>query len=65
MVNLSPDTKTEGDWGAGYVYTSQVIRCFSHLHGWQLAGLPVMPVTGAVFGEKGMSDYESAFSHDD
>lgn len=65
LVNLSPDTKTEGDWGAGYVYTSGVVRCFSHLHGWQLAGLPVMPVTGAVFGEKGMSDYESGFSHDD
>ncbi len=65
MVNLSPDTKTEGDWGAGYVYTSHVVRCFSHLHGWQLAGLPVMPVTGEVFGEKGLSGYESAFSHDD
>ncbi len=65
MVNLSPDTQTEGDWGAGYVYTSQVVRCFSHIHAWQLAGLPVMPVTGDVFGEKGMPGYESAYSHDD
>jgi len=65
LVNLSPDTQTAGDWGAGYIYTSQVVRCFSHIHAWQLAGLPVMPVTGDVCGEKGMPGYESAFSHDD
>ncbi len=65
LVNLSPDTDTKGDWGAGYLYTSRVIRCFSHLHGWQLAGLPVMPVTGEVSGAKGMVGYQSAFSHED
>ena len=47
MVNLSPDTKTKGDWDAGYRYKDDTIECFSHIHCWQLAGLPVMPVTGA------------------
>ena len=23
MVSLSPDTKVEGDWGAGYIYASR------------------------------------------
>jgi hypothetical protein len=54
MVNLSPDTETKGDWGAGYIYGNDTIRCFSHIHGWQLAGLPVMPTTS-----------EAKFSHDD
>jgi len=54
MVNLSPDTETKGDWGAGYIYGNDTIRCFSHIHGWQLAGIPVMPTTG-----------EAKFSHDD
>ena len=54
MVNLSPDTETKGDWGAGYIYGKDTIQCFSHLHGWQLAGLPVMPATAPA-----------KFSHDD
>ncbi len=61
MVNLSPDTQTEGDWNAGYRYNDDTIECFSHIHGWQLAGLAVMPVTG-----KGdLENYASKFSHHD
>lgn len=65
LVNLSPDTETKGEWGAGYIYGKDTIRCFSHLHGWQLAALPVMPVTGEVNGQLGMDAYASSFSHDE
>lgn len=65
LVNLSPDTTIKGDWGAGYLYGDDTIRCFSHLHGWQLAGLAVMPVTGDIDGKEGTDGYRSAFSHDD
>ncbi len=61
MVNLSPDTQTKGDWDAGYRYDDDSIECFSHIHGWQLAGIAVMPVTG----ETDPAAYASHFSHDD
>src|SRR3546814_4474087 len=46
MVNLSPDMEVDGDWGTGYRYHQDTIRCFSHIHGWQLSGIPVLPTTG-------------------
>ena len=64
MVNLSPDTKVEGDWGAGYLYGEPYVRCFSHIHDWQLAGIPVMPVVGAMNGLEGYEGYKSKFSHE-
>ena len=64
MVNLSPDTQTDGDWGAGYVYGEKYIRAFSHIHDWQLYGIPVMPVVGKMTGHQGFEAYKSAFSHD-
>ena len=64
MVNLSPDTDTESTWHSGYLYDSEHIRCFSHIHGWQLAGIPVMPVTGEMKGHLGMDVYQSEFSHE-
>jgi predicted alpha-1,2-mannosidase len=63
MVNLSPDTQTNGDWNAGYMYEDKSIRAFSHLHGWQLAALPVMPVVGKMNGNEGFEAYKSTFSH--
>ena len=48
MVNLSPDTDVEGSWNSGYLYDSKHIRCFSHIHAWQLSGIPVMPGVGEV-----------------
>ena len=60
MVNLSPDTQTKGDWNAGYRYNDDTIECFSHIHGWKLAGLAVMPVTGKT----DLNQYASKFSHD-
>ncbi|MCP5537524.1 MAG: glycoside hydrolase family 92 protein [Akkermansiaceae bacterium] len=64
MVNLSPDTRTEGSWHSGYLYGDKEIRCFSHIHAWQLSGIPVMPITGEMTGHQGMNAYKSAFSHD-
>ncbi len=67
MVNLSPDTIPRakgGLWGMGYVYTSDVIHGFSHVHAWQLSGIPVMPTTGPLKGPEGSNVYGSKFSHD-
>lgn len=61
MVALSPDTQTKGDWNAGYRFKDKRIQCFSHIHEWQLAGLPVMPVNR----DTNLADYSSEFSHED
>ena len=61
MVNLSPDTKPEDTWKSGYRYYDEKIECFSHIHGWQIAGLPVMPITEKT----DVANYASKFSHDD
>ncbi|QDU88865.1 Glycosyl hydrolase family 92 [Pirellulimonas nuda] len=65
MVNLSPDTRTKGSWQSGYLYDDTNIRCFSHIHAWQMAGIPVMPTTGDFRGHQGMDQYQSPYSHDD
>lgn len=65
MVNLSPDTEIDGAWGSGYRYNTDTIKGFSHVHGWQISGLSVMPVTvtdknrDAIF-----TDFCSNFSHE-
>jgi predicted alpha-1,2-mannosidase len=64
MINLSPDTDTDKTWSSGYLYDSDSIRCFSHVHAWQLAGVAVMPTTGEFKGHLGMDAYQSAFSHE-
>ncbi len=63
MVNLSPDTNVKGSWNSGYLYDSTTLRCFSHVHGWQLSGVPVLPTTGAMRGHEGMDTTRSSFSH--
>jgi len=65
MVNLSPDTQTKGSWKSGYLYGDKAIRCFSHVHAWQLSGIPVMPIVGEMTGHQGMEKYQSEYSHDD
>lgn len=65
MVNLSPDTTTKGSWKSGYLYDDEKIRCFSHVHAWQMSGIAVMPTTGPFQGHLGMDAYQSKFSHDD
>lgn len=64
MVNLSPDTNTAKTWSSGYLYDSKYIRCFSHIHAWQLAGVAVMPTAGSFKGHLGMDAYQSTFSHE-
>jgi predicted alpha-1,2-mannosidase len=63
MVNLSPDMLTSGTWGTGYRYHSDTIRCFSHIHAWQLSGIPVLPTTGRFKGHLGSDVYGSRYSH--
>jgi predicted alpha-1,2-mannosidase len=64
MVNLSPDTKIDGIWGAGYLYNLDTIRAFSHIHAWQLSGIPVLPVAGEFRGHLGPGKYGSKYSHE-
>ena len=63
MVNLSPDTNVDGSWKSGYMFDSTYVRCFSHVHAWQLSGIPVMPTVGDFKGHLGMEAYKSSFSH--
>jgi predicted alpha-1,2-mannosidase len=62
MVNLSPDMLVEGTWGTGYRYHVDTIRCFSHIHAWQMSGIPVMPTTGEFKGHLGPDAYGSRYS---
>ncbi|MDP2113859.1 MAG: glycoside hydrolase family 92 protein, partial [Bacteroidota bacterium] len=64
MVNLSPDNKADTDWGSGYRYEKDSIQFFSHIHGWQLSGVPMMPVNGEFKGHLGSKVYGSKYSHD-
>lgn len=64
MVNLSPDNKADTDWGSGYRYEKDSIQFFSHIHGWQLSGIPVMPVNGSFKGHLGSKVYGSKYNHD-
>jgi len=64
MVNLSPDMKIDGTWESGYRYNLDTIRFFSHIHAWQLSGIPVFPVTGEFRGHLGPEKNGSHFSHD-
>ncbi len=64
MVNLSPDMGVGGAWESGYRYNKDRIHFFSHIHAWQLSGLPVMPLTGEFKGHLGSETYSSAYGHD-
>ncbi|KAA9041208.1 glycoside hydrolase family 92 protein [Ginsengibacter hankyongi] len=65
MVNLSPDMVLNGTWGTGYRYNEDTIKCFSHIHGWELSGIPVLPTTGPFKGQLGPDKYGSSYSHKD
>lgn len=65
MVNLSPDTRVGLDaWKSGYRYTDDAIHCFSHVHAWQLCGIPILPTLGEMHGQLGSDVYKSTFSHE-
>jgi putative alpha-1,2-mannosidase len=63
MVNLSPDNAYAGDWGSGYRYNSDSVKFFSHIHCWQLSGVPVLPFTGNVNPTQGPEIYGSRYLH--
>lgn len=76
MVQLSPDTGTEGwDWCSGYHASDSSIMGFTHTHlsgtgAADLGDILVMPYTGAYRAEPGAkerpgSGYRSVFSHDE
>ncbi len=54
MVQLGPDNQESG-WMAGYEYSIMNVTGFSHLHGWTMAGLMVMPATQDFTKESGAS----------
>ena len=64
MVNLSPDMGTAGAWESGYRYNQKTINFFSHIHAWQLSGIPVLPTTGEIKAHRGPKAYGSAYSHE-
>ncbi|MEM8890973.1 MAG: glycoside hydrolase domain-containing protein, partial [Bacteroidota bacterium] len=64
MVNLSPDMIINGAWNSGYRYNQDTIRSFSHIHAWQLSGIPVLPTNGEFKGHLGAGAYGSTYSHD-
>jgi predicted alpha-1,2-mannosidase len=63
MVNLSPDMNLNGTWNTGYRYNEDTIRCFSHIHCWEMSGIPVLPTTGAFKGQLGPTKYGSSYAH--
>ncbi len=65
MVNLSPDMELNGTWNTGYRYNEDTIKCFSHIHCWELSGIPVLPTTGTMKGHFGPNAYGSSYSHKD
>ena len=64
LVSLNPDTAVKGSWKSGYMYDSLTVKCFSHVHNWQMSGVAVMPVCGEFKANKGMDAYQSRFSHE-
>jgi len=75
MVQLSPDTGTEGwDWCSGYHYSDSSIIGFSHTHlsgtgRPELLDILLMPTTGDIQFDAGTkvdpdAGYRSRFSHD-
>lgn len=65
MVSPAPDTSPTGTWASGYMYGRDRIHCFSHIHAWQLSGVPVMPVAGAVESTPTPESLAAKFRHED
>ena len=65
MVNLSPDMNLRGVWNTGYKYNEDTIRCISHIHCWEMSGIPVLPTTGVFQGHLGPDVYGATYTHAD
>ena len=61
----APTRVTGGGRPNGYVNGDTTIRCFSHVHGRELYGIAVLPVTGDVPKPWDMDSTAATFSHDD
>ena len=65
MIGITPDTDLNTRFGGcGYVHRKTTLYGFSHLHGWGLAALLVMPTTGGVSPAKGPDGWMSGFRHE-
>ncbi len=64
MVRLAPDTDPVGTWNSGYRYGSDRIRCFSHIHSWQISGAPIMPAVRLPRRIEGFETFSARFSHE-
>lgn len=65
MIKLRPDTSTHTLWGTGYRHDENNVKGFSHLHCWQIAGVQVMPTTGAGVSKlQGDTGWQSSVKHD-
>ena len=60
MIGITPDTEFGG---RGYVYDKTDVYGFSHLHGWGLGAILVMPTTGGVSPAGGPDGWKSAHQH--
>lgn len=64
MVSLFPDTQPKGAWNSGYRYEVDTVKSISHIHEWQLSGIPVMPVRFDSTEIPGLfNDHASHFLH--
>ena len=64
LVGLTPDTELRSRFGgSGYVYQKTDIYGFSHLHGWGLGALLVMPTVGGVAAAQGPDGWKSPHQH--
>lgn len=64
FVKLRPDTDNATQWNSGYHPGQPDVKGFSHLHDWQIAGVQVMPVSGApVVKTEGESGWQSPRAH--
>ena len=60
MIGITPDTEFGG---RGYVYDKTDVYGFSHLHGWGLGAIMVMPTTSGVSPAGGPDGWKSAHQH--
>jgi len=64
MAGITPDTELGSRYsGCGYVYQKPNIFGFSHLHGWGLGGILVMPTVGGVAPAQGPGGWNSVHQH--
>lgn len=42
-INLCPGMQTKYSWQSDYLYKDKYIRCFSHIHAWQMSDVAVLP----------------------